>query len=246
LAGSDQECYGWLRQEPVNKYNLGQNSYPETLTAAYELMLHDVRDQDWRHQPDGDSGMAFNTVGGGTPATNTQPNPRPDVTSHSCGKTGHFSDNCAEVNHANGTVLSTSTHVQRPPNANATSEGVAMTNFGSIDDDDGDGDGGDIIGEFNFLNDGTVAKCFDEELHGQHKAATGEALPTYWILLDNQSTVNVFCSRHLLGNIREAPSTCRITCNAGVVEVETIGDFPGYPAPVWYHPGGSANIHCIA
>ena len=69
-------------------------------------MLHDVRDQDSRPQPHGNSGVAFNTVGGtGVPASNTQANPRPDITCHKCGKVGHFSGKCAEIKHANGTVL---------------------------------------------------------------------------------------------------------------------------------------------
>jgi hypothetical protein len=69
-------------------------------------MLHDVRDQDSRPQSHGNAGMAFNTVGGtGVPATNTQPNPRPDITCHKCGKVGHFAGKCAEAKHANGIVM---------------------------------------------------------------------------------------------------------------------------------------------
>jgi hypothetical protein len=46
LVRSNQAKYGPLLQELANDFNKGRDSYPDTLTAAYELMLHDVRDQD--------------------------------------------------------------------------------------------------------------------------------------------------------------------------------------------------------
>lgn len=36
--------------------------------------------------------------------------------------------------------------------------------------------------------------------------------------------------------------TCRIQCNAGTVTTRLVGDLPGYPAPVWFHKQGIANI----
>ena len=235
LMRSNQSKYGRLIQELSNDFNKGRDSYPKSLTEAYELMLHDVRDQDSRHRPHGNSGMAFNTVGETTKvaakvaATNAQANPRPDVTCHKCGKLGHFSTKCAESNHANGSVLCT---ITEGSNDATTTTAVTLANIGSVDTDD-------YIDEFNFLNDGI---SFEGELLEQHKKATGRAVPSWWILLDNQSTVDVFCEGRLLKNIRKSPTSCRISCNAGVVIVNLIGDLPGYPAPVWYHPGGIANI----
>ena len=70
--------------------------------------------------------------------------------------------------------------------------------------------------------------------HGGH-------LPPEWILLDNQSTVDVFTNRHLLKNIRRANTNMFIHCTAGVAKTNLIGDLPGY-GTVWYHPNGIANI----
>ena len=33
-----------------------------------------------------------------------------------------------------------------------------------------------------------------------------------------------------------------IKCNTGVRKTNWVGDFPGYPEPVWYDPGGIVNI----
>jgi hypothetical protein len=108
---------------------------------------------------------------------------------------------------------------------------VHLALLGSVGDDS---NGSYYVDEFNFLNDGAITKFFD--------AATSRLVPRSWILLDHQSTVDVFCIKHLLKNIRAAPNTCRISCNVGVVLVKMIGDLPGYPAPVWHHPEGIANI----
>jgi hypothetical protein len=104
---SNQGKYGRLVEELANDFNKSRDSYPDTLTAAYELMLHDVRDEDSRQEPHENPGLAFNTVGEG------------------------------------GKVSATNTKVL--------------------------------------------------------------------VLLDSQSTVNVFCNKDLLNNIREAPNTCRIS-----------------------------------
>ena len=62
-----------------------------------------------------------------------------------------------------------------------------------------------------------------------------------WILLENQSTVNIFCDKRMLRNIRKASCWMYIHYNADKVSTDLIGDLPGF-GPVWYHKNGIANI----
>ena len=240
LLRSDQHRYGKLLQELANDFNKGRDCYPATLYEAYELMLHDDRGHDNRAPTPGHPGVSFSTVGNPGPVTGTkaQANPRPDITCIRCNRTGHFANKCAEVNALDGTVLTIEGAVAEavvvPTVASAPVDGATHA---TVHWDDG----GDRCG-FQFLNGGEVQQLNDGVLHGQHKAATGQPVPSSWILLDNQSTVDVFSNGALLRNIRKPGTSCRISCNAGMVVTELVGDLDGYPNPVWYHPGGIANI----
>ena len=68
-----------------------------------------------------------------------------------------------------------------------------------------------------------------------------EVLPKSWILLDDQSTVDVFCNRRLLTNVRENDKVMNIQCNAGVTRTNMVGELNRY-GTTWYNPKGIANL----
>ena len=61
------------------------------------------------------------------------------------------------------------------------------------------------------------------------------------ILLDTGSTIDIFCNKDLLRNIRRVKRCMRISCNAGVVKCYHKGTLPGY-GEVWFSPHAIANI----
>jgi len=67
----------------------------------------------------------------------------------------------------------------------------------------------------------------------------------HWILLDNQSTVDLFQNGDLLTNIRYTGKQMRIHCNAGITKPTLMRDFPRY-GKLCFHPQGIANILSLA
>ena len=70
---------------------------------------------------------------------------------------------------------------------------------------------------------------------------SGCRVPKSWILLDSQSTVDVFCNPELMESIWLVPEAMKIWCNAGICTTNFIGDLPGY-GTVWLNHEAIAII----
>ena len=61
------------------------------------------------------------------------------------------------------------------------------------------------------------------------------AIPKTWILLDSQSTVDVFSNPSLQLNIRDTNKSLVLYCNAGKAIINKKGDLKKY-GTVWFYP----------
>lgn len=248
VLGSDRSRFGVLIEHLENGYLQGQDGYPKTVTAAYHLLTN------WKQERQamplaGSHGVAFTNIeddqqeaealvnagqskrgtgnGGRSGAgavkydqNRSGKNGGSEVTCHRCGKTSHYATDCPTKRETG--------RIDIGGQARQSAEQMLMTGVecGEFDNDD--------CKAFQFLQAGLGDVFANRE--------PGRRIPhTTWILLDNQSTVDVFHNADLLTNIRQAAGTMDIYCNAGVTTTHLIGDLPGY-GTVWYQPNAIANI----
>ena len=67
-------------------------------------------------------------------------------------------------------------------------------------------------------------------------------LPRDILLIDSCSTVCLICNRELLHGIHKVNKGLSVRCNAGVRTTQMKGYLGDFPEPVWFDPGGVANV----
>eukprot|EP00957_Ditylum_brightwellii_P142929 10890079-Ditylum_brightwellii.AAC.1 len=96
-----------------------------------------------------------------------------------------------------------------------------------------------------LLEPATKTWWTDKANHLLQQSGTKGKINRYWILLDSQSTINVFCNADLLLNIRRSRYALDIYSTAGKSTTDLIGNLPSF-GTVWLYPDGIANILSLA
>ena len=130
------------------------------------------------------------------------------VICHRCGKTGHYANECGQ-NTATSNVTS-------EPQIQGHGSSDVMTQTNSPN-------------RFQFCQIGIEPQGIN-----LNTSTMRDPIPKNWILLDNKSTIDVFCNPDPLDNIRESKIHMDIHCTAGNTTTKMIGDLKGY-GTVWYH-----------
>ena len=207
ILNADRNRYKTLWEDYDRAYlttinGLHVNKYPKTCIEAYTLL------KNWNKNPDQlrpghvKPGMAFNTIGdeGGEKTKCTR-----------CGRNNHTVDQCFAKNHADGSVLHTMGSLDEEYDPEVS------TKHDSSHSENGtdyfiDFYCGNEIEQLMFLQPDVNFNSPTERSSIRSKTEISES----WILLDSQSTIDVFSNPNLLTKIHMINTTLRIRCNAGI------------------------------
>eukprot|EP00957_Ditylum_brightwellii_P093535 7122365-Ditylum_brightwellii.AAC.1 len=128
---------------------------------------------------------------------------------------------------------------EEKPSHKETTTAVTVGNDSSIFEGDNWGSNEGLT-DIMFCINGDHAHSMDHILH-----QAGGIINKNWVLLDSQSTVNVFCNTKLLANIRKTNRSLEIYINGRTSSTGLIGDLTGFKT-VWFQPDGIANILSLA
>ena len=247
LMSSDPRRYKNLLVELDNDHSKGTGNYPNTLTASYSLLVN-YRSQSFQgntHTSEGDD----NNDGSEDDVAFLQ-SKRFVPTCHICGKEGHIAPRCPEKGKSNNTEAATPS----TPVHNATQmlmNAAEDTQSAGLDFSFGH----NLANQSNYYMNFVYSSCFTILANSIFQPITtsqqivlrnGGHVDPHWILLDTQSTVNLFSNRNLIQNIHKTKGyPLRCYCNGGFQDSILQGTLDGY-GEVWYNPRSLANILSMA
>jgi hypothetical protein len=228
LINSDKKRYGALVQDIENEYTRGSDTYPTSLSAAYDYIVNYRTNKNTNTEID-EGGVAFYT------------RDYDDNSARGRGGRGHGGGRGS-----GGRGRGRGGRQANQPNEIPAQE--QMRAQGAIEEDDDEAqflvdnlDGLEDYLGFSFSFESSkpvVAPSFDSRQADFIAFQLGDPI----LLLDSCSTLNLISDESMLRDIHEVDKTMHVRCNAGVTKTNLMGWLGDFPEPVWFNPKGVANI----
>ena len=225
IQGADRNRYAQLHIDLVNSFSRGQDIYPVNVTEAYNMIVNhvDSAKQNPKHRT---QRKEVQSESESDTETAFVQKGAEHITCFDCGEKGHYkgSKECSGKK-------------------SITTEALLLNAAGVQSDSESDLD-------WNMVNMSHVMTNSSEEnktTRTEEILLSEGKISPYWILLDSESTIDIFKDAKLLNNVRTVKKGNEMTCwtNGGKHHTNQVGDVPGYDT-VWYNPTSLANILSLA
>jgi hypothetical protein len=224
---SDRRRYGKLSEELENSFTKGNDDYPTNLVSAYHL-INEYKNWTPRTMTPDVQGVAFAQKS--SKKTKTEDKEwQKEATCHECGEKGHIRPNCPKLKDTDDDDDDDAKEpTKKPPSksilrkkSSDKKKAVAFNNNATDDEED-------LDSASQFFNFGFCTTTSRLNLRNM-------------ILLDNQSTVDLFCNRHLVTDIHECEDSMSVMGNGGTLVTNKKATVKNYGS-VWFDPAAITNI----
>jgi hypothetical protein len=211
LSGADKARYGKLFEDLENDYTKGIHYCPTNVISAYHLLVDYNNFQRPASRVHTDSeAVSFANV----KRVNQY---KSDIKCYNCNKLVHYANDCIEEDwRKKGNVEEGVIGIHPEYNYEDIDEFAFLNVDVDLDHRYDTSSTSLDVRDCAFVNEVDVS---DEYIFHQSKVHVNPD----WILLDNHSTMGIFCNKALLSNIRDSDKIILIYCNAGTRRVSQVG-----------------------